>query len=74
MVVVGFSWVGLVGENGAKSREEIVGFERVEEDNIGIGSISCCWFWVLDFLYLIWSEIAELSENTTGMVVSCRGK
>lgn len=42
--VVEFSWVGLVGENGAKSREEMVGLvERVEEE---IGSISwdSCWF------------------------------
>lgn len=36
--VVVFSWVGLVGENGARSKEEMVGLvERVEEE---IGSIS----------------------------------
>lgn len=68
--VVEFSWVGLVGENGARSRDEMVGLMEREEEEEEIGSISwvSCWFCVLGFLYLICSETVELSENTTGIV------
>lgn len=66
--VVEFSWIGLVGENGARSRDEIVGLVEREEEETGSISWVSCWFCVLGFLYLICSETVELSENTTGMV------
>nr|GMD38896.1 hypothetical protein DM860_007011 [Ipomoea batatas] len=72
--VVGGSWVGLVGENGARRIAEMVDLERVDFTASGFGSVSalgrfCFGFLGLLYLLLRSAPAVEVSETAMAMFI-----